>query len=758
MAPPRSGQNLQGHLKENPRRWFAQIFFMNDSGLPPARDVFDRWHASTARSLFVLAGALASLACSPEQARSVPYARQSAPPIILISIDTLRSDHLPAYGYGKVKTPAIDRFRGDAILFSYAYSNCPMTLPSHLSMLTGLLPPEHGVRNNLGYRFDAAHHANIPGWLRERGYLSAASVSSSVLRGETGMADMFDHYDDAIPVGNGGFDSGHQRDGHLAASAAMQWIAAHREQKFFVFLHLYEPHAPYDPPEPFRSAFASKYDGEIASADEITGGFLQYLRDSGIYDRALIILTSDHGEGLMDHGEDQHGILLYRESIQVPLLVKLPGNSRRGTAEDRAVQLIDLFPTITDVVAGGGPPGKLRGKSLLVNDDGTQETIYSETWYPRIHLGWSALRSEIDGEHHYIESPRPELYRLRSDPGEKTNVISSERRAAATLRDLLAAIPAGAPAPAVIDPKEASVLASLGYLGRVSSQQQDASLRNPVDEIHSLESVKPAFLLADQGRFDEAIPALQAALQKNPGLLDARERLGECLIAAGRYEEAIDSYRQAIAGAKRFSPDMALGLAQAQLLAGKTGEARTSAALAMGGNPMRAHELMARSALAEGRLDEADREASLALQTRNPQPTLTLIRAEILRARGDLRGAMAALSAADDQAKALKLEHVFGLDALRGDLLARMNREKEAEAAYNREIHAFPNNLQAWANLAVIYRVQDRTGDIDRLLQRMVEENPQPHTWSVALNTLHNLELPDLERTWRKKLPAAISR
>ena len=557
---------------------------------------------------------------------------------------------------------------------------------------------------------------------------------------------MFDDYDDAIPAGNGGEDSGHQRRGSIAAAGALRWIEAHREQPFFFLLHLYEPHAPYDPPEPYRSRYASRYDGEIATADAVVGDFITALRKNGVYERALIILTSDHGEGLMDHGEDQHGILLYREAIQVPLIVKLPGQARHGTAVQRVVQLIDLFPTVIDVV--GGTPLPLGGRSLL-SDDSRSETVYSETLYPRIHLGWSELRSEVDGQFHYIESPRPELFDIRTDPAEKSEVGASQRRISAAMRETLLKVPSGIGDLKRIDPEEAAALASLGYLGRVSSGPGSGPLPNPRDEVRSLETVKNAFLLADQRRYDEAIPRLQAVLMKNPRLVDARERLGESFLAMGRYDDAIVTYRQAIALAERFSPDMALSLAHAQLLAGHSGEARKSAAVAMASNPMRAHEMMARAALAEGRIDEAEQQASLANSGRNPQPTIMLLKAEVLRARGDLQGALAAVDAASAQARLLEVTNVYGLHFLKGDLLARMNRPQDAEAEYRREIEAFPANLQAWIHLAVIYRVEGRSADIDRLLKQMVKENPYPAARSAAIEALHKLELPELERAWR---------
>src|SRR6185436_4875179 len=221
-------------------------------------------------------------------------------------------------------TPNIDGLRRDSVLFERVYSHCPMTLPSHVSMFTGSLPTEHGVRNNIGYRFEGAKFRTLAEELRDRGYATGAAVSSYVLRSDTGIDDGFELYEDSIAVATAGATSEHQRPGGETLKHALPWILEHRGQPFFFFLHLYEPHAPYAPPEPFKSRYPSAYDGEIAAADAIVGGFLDSLRAAGLYDRALVIFTSDHGEGLGDHGEDQHSVLLYAEALRIPLLVKLP--------------------------------------------------------------------------------------------------------------------------------------------------------------------------------------------------------------------------------------------------------------------------------------------------------------------------------------------------------------------------------------------------------------------------------------------------
>src|SRR5471032_3076758 len=256
------------------------------------------------RVSLLLAVVCLSISCG-RSATSVP-SRPVA--VVLISIDTLRSDHLPVYGYHGVDTPNIDALRADAVLFERAYSHVPLTLPSHATMLTGLLPAGNGLRDNLGFRM-SPNVATLPELLKKHGYATGAAVSAYVLRRETGISRGFDDYDDQIDLANSGVNVGRvQRDGGETAQIAEKWIAAHEHQPFFYFLHLYEPHTPYDPPEPYRSRYPSHYDGEIARADAIVGDFITFLKQRNLYDDTLILLVSDHGEGLRDHGEAEHGI------------------------------------------------------------------------------------------------------------------------------------------------------------------------------------------------------------------------------------------------------------------------------------------------------------------------------------------------------------------------------------------------------------------------------------------------------------------
>lgn len=655
-------------------------------------------------------------------------------PILLVSIDTLRSDHLPAYGYTKVATPALDRFRRDAILFESAWSPCPMTLPSHVTMLTGLLPPEHGVRNNVGFTFDATAHPHLPGLLKAAGYATGAAVSSYVLRGETGLSALFDTYEDSLDPRRGTGFSDQQRPGSVTAGIAKAWIDAHHGQPFFYFFHIYEPHVPWEPPEPFRTRYGVSYDAEVAAADAVVGDLLDHLRALSLYDRALVVVTSDHGEGLGDHGEDQHSILLYREALQVPLLVKLPGAARAGESVREPVQLADLAVTLASA-AGLAPPKTLTARSLL--ERGPARALYAETLYPRLQLGWSDLRSVVDGRWHYIHGPRPELYDLASDPAEAHDLAAQHPREVERLQAALGRVPSGPAIPAGVDTATAERLAALGYVGTPRGQRlQAGALPNPREMLPQLERMKLGFRLAGERRYEEAVAVLDSVTREQPANVEAWVRLGEALMELGRPADAAAAFQASLDRGGMELVDVVVELGYARLRQGQLDAALRAAERVVGSVPAKAHELKARVALARRRFDEAQSEADAAAAGRNPQPASRLVGAEVRIARGDLGGALALLDDAERQARAARVDGVRNLDALRGDALARSGRLREAEEAYRREAAAFPGNLVAQANLAALLFAEGRRGDAAAVLRAMVTANPGARARQVAAVTL----------------------
>lgn len=476
-------------------------------------------------------------------------------PVILISVDTLRSDHLPAYGYKGVETPAIDALAQDGVVFESAWSHCPMTLPSHVSMLTGQLPTEHGVRNNAGFTWDA--RGSLPQVLAAQGYATGASVSSYVLRGDTGMRKAFAFYDEVPEPAAGSTFVEHQRTGDVTTANAERWLDRAAVMPFFLFLHLYEPHVPYAPPEPYRSRYASAYDGEIASADAIVGSMLAYLKRRGLYDDAIIILTSDHGEGFGDHGEEQHSITLYREAIQIPLIVKLPKNTRGGERIAAPVGLFDIAPTIAALT---GVSMQASPKSANLFEAPASRNLYAETIYPYLQLGWSDLRALVNERWHLIEGPSPELYDYRADSAERTNRLNDERRLASSLLAEVRTYPPATSVQSSVDPETARRLASLGYIGTVRERPDPRTLPNPNEAVSILGDLQKAFALAQRGEHATAIPALQAILERFPRMQEVRVRLAESQADLGKLDEAVASYRTALASSEVQMPEIMISL------------------------------------------------------------------------------------------------------------------------------------------------------------------------------------------------------
>ncbi len=671
-------------------------------------------------------------------------------PVVLISIDTLRADRLPGYGYTQVETPQLERLRKDAVLFENAYTHVPLTLPAHASLFTGLLPPEHQVRDNLGYTVDPKQPL-LAGLLQARGYATGAAVSAYVLRSATGIARGFDFYDDKIEAPAGVDAAGSvQRSGADSAERALGWLAGVAQRPFFLFLHLYEPHSPFDPPEPFKTRYAGRpYDGEVATADHIVGQFLDELRARGLYDRALVLVLSDHGEGLGDHGEEFHGILLYREVLHVPLLVKLPGAARAGTRIATPVQLVDVLPTVLGLV-GAPVPAALRGRSLF-EPAGAPRRAYAETYYPRVHLGWSELRSVIDERWHYIDGPRPELYDVAKDAAQRNDLAASERTQVRSLRKALGDFPSGFAGPASVSKQDLERLSALGYLGG-GSDAPPGPLPNPRDNIHVLDDVKRGFALKHDGKLTEAVAVFEGILKTTPQFLDVRYQFGQTLAELGRHQEAYDAYRAALRASPALAGPLSLALARTALELERFDEAATAAQAGQGTNPAESHEILARVALARGDLDAVARELDAVRGDARAELNARVLRAELHIRRGRFEDALRELDAAQRRLDEQGWTPLRDVDFLRGDALARLSRFDEADAAFRREIERFPRNRQAYTRLAIVMGIRHRTyGDVDRVLAAMFRADPSPSTAALAAETLDSMGDRRGAAAWRRR-------
>ena len=657
---------------------------------------------------------------------------QEPPPVFLISIDTLRSDHLSVYGSASVRTPAFDAFARDAVLFERAYSHSPLTLPSHATILSGLLPAEHGVRDNTGFRVDAKT-ALLQSVLGAHGYTTGAAVSAYVLRGATGIGRDFASYDDEVERDVAGKSLGAvQRRGDDTLAVAERWLAANPSRPFY-FLHFYEPHAPYE---------HGGYTGEVVASDALLARFFATLKTRGLYDRALIVVLSDHGEGLGDHGEDEHGIFLYREAIQVPLLIKLPDNRHGGTRVAAPIGLADVMPTILGVLGIDAP--KTDGRALFANGGPAElgpRSVYSETWYPRFHFGWSELHSLVDGDEHFLDAPHPELYDLRRDPRETRNLMEERRRRFVALRQAIAPLKRAASAPAPVTAEEAAKLAALGYIG--SAAPADGPLPDPKEKTGVFRELQQAFRLYREGKDAEALAAFDRLLQDNPGMIDLWDMRSKVLFRMGRLDDAIAAGKEAL----RRSPasaSLAVDLAHQLLLGGRLDEAAQHAELALKSDPARAHEILARIALMRGDLAAAEREASAAGDNDAARYTL----ARVAHRKGDHATVERLTAALIAKPEARRLP---GLYALRGDALARLGRDPEAEQAFREELRLAPASPEANRGLVVLLVTQGRPEEATNVIRAWARAAPTRATYDAIAETLRVVGDEEGARYWRSR-------
>jgi arylsulfatase A-like enzyme/Flp pilus assembly protein TadD len=656
-------------------------------------------------------------------------------PIILISIDTLRADRLPAYGYEKVRTPNIDALAAQGVLFERAYAHAPQTLPAHASLLSGQLPFEHGVRDNVGFTLKPGHWS-LQSALRSRGWATAAFVSAYVLRAQTGLGEGFDTYDSELSAESGELSIGQvQRSGEATVAAADAWLARRDPQTpFFLFLHIYEPHKPYAPPPRFAAYDA--YDGEVAYADEIVGRFFDRLRALGLYDRATIVLLSDHGEGLGDHGEQEHGLFLYQETTRIPLIVKRPGGAARRVSAP--VQQIDVAPTILDLVGAPNRP-EARGRSLKLLLDGTgtvpETGIYAEALYSRYHFGWSELYSLTDARYRLIRAPRDELFDLERDPREAASVAVERpqvRQAMRAALDTLIKTSTIEPAAAVSE-EDKQRLAALGYIGGGSSTGlalPGDSLPDPKDKVALLERYRHASDLAAARRYDEAVAVYRDVLAADAGMTDVWLRLAEVQVRRGSLPDAIAAYKEVIKRKPR-EPVSLIGAASALLRIGDLDAARRHAELAVAVAPAGAHEILAKIALARRDAETARREAALAQQADNTLPMTFYVDGRLLYEAGRYAEALAPLRRAKDHLHGRTVQ-MNDLNYYIGDSLARMARYPEAEPYLLEEVRLFPHNTRARAGLAMLYRAMGRNAESERAIEELLRASPTPEAKVVA--------------------------
>lgn len=478
------------------------------------------------------------------------------PNVLLITIDTVREDRVGCYGYRQAHTPNLDALAREGALFQTVVTSVPLTLPSHCTIMTGTYPPLHGVRDNLGYKLGDSP-PTLAAILKQRGYSTAAFVGADVLDPSRGLNRGFDTYSGPFKRKMGrnnplvfNLEELQRRAGEVVDDA-LGWMSRQPGSKpFFVWIHLYDPHAPYDPPPRFRALLRDPYDGEIAYADDAIGKVFEYLKAHALYDPTLIVAASDHGESFGEHGEYTHGFFIYDTTLLVPLIIKPPLDARAGHRRiETPVQTIDIAPTVLQFL-GVAPPSSMQGRSLmslvLGKAPASPRNAYSETYYPT-EFGWSALRALRSGHYKYIDAPKPELYDLAADPKETRNLYGSKRATAVELRSqfesLVARVtpqkPPLRPAPS---PADVELLASLGYVGTSDALPAGNSagrpLHDPKDELGAFRILNSAAQMAATGKCERSIPLLARLTEEQPSLFLGQMTLAKCQLSSGNYEAA----------------------------------------------------------------------------------------------------------------------------------------------------------------------------------------------------------------------------
>jgi len=608
------------------------------------------------------------------------------PNILLITLDTTRADHVGAYGYARAKTPNLDRLAASGVLFERAITAAPLTLPAHASLLTGRYPFRHGVRNNGSFTL-ADTTPTLATAFHAAGYRTAAFVSAFVLDRRYGLARGFDVYDDRLDLERGAADT---------VKAAGDWlVAAGDPRPVFIWVHLYDPHDPYEPPPPFKAAFAdSPYDGEIAYADQQIGELLGRLHATGSDGSLVVAVAGDHGESLGEHGEATHGLLVYEGAIRIPMTIG-GANLPRGQRVGALVRGVDLAPTLLDV-AGLPPLADIDGGSLLALVRGTgvgPQDAYSETYFPQLYMNWAPLRSLQDGRWKFIDAPSPELYDVQNDAGERANLAANDPARTAAFRRAIVAAAGGAKRPAAtarVDRETAEKLAALGYIGAVlapSDQADEASRPDPKAMIGVFNQLRAANTALQHRQFAAAAHAARGVLAHDRDNAFATMILARADLEEGRYREAAEGYRH-YATVVPASADAHHWRAIALSRLGDVDQAiaEEAAAIGLDANDADAHELRGGLLASRGRTDAALADLRAAAALAPDRAAFHVGLARVLLDTGKLADADAEIR------RALALQPT-NLDALaaQASLLVAQGQPDAARIAFERVLAARPD-------------------------------------------------------------------
>lgn len=626
----------------------------------------NRWMKTT--TTLVVAGLLLT-SCSRKPDTTAVSGKLSGQNLLLITLDTTRADRLGCYGYKPAATPTLDALAARGTLYENAFAQVPLTLPSHCSIMTGRYPREHGVRDNarnaLGTGFPT-----LASMAKEHGYQTAAFVASFVLDSRFGLDRGFDTYND--DMGEVDFKVQAlewQQPANVVTDRALEWLESSKRKPFFCWVHYYDPHQPYQPPEEFRRNNVLPYDGEIAFVDTQVKRLFDWLTAAGLVDRTLVVVIGDHGEAFGEHVEEGHSNFIYQVNIHVPLLFAHPTVVQRGKRVAAIVESVDVLPTVLDLFGWQGP-ANFMSRSLAPSLAGRpleSVSAYSESLFLLDALGWAEQRGITTDRWKYVSSVKPELFDHKSDPGETKNLIADEPRTAAKLlkelRDRYDAMTPGQAAVAQLDPAALEAISKLGYVGG-STHTTDEFLTEGLPDPKDMQDVMLQFKAAKE-YFDQhdkpeeiatiiplmkhvveqssnsqtfhsflglcymrakqpadALEPLQAAIRIDPRQTSAMALLGDALAELKRFDEAVAHYRAALA-LEKDNTGAIVGLANVLYKAGKIDEAVTHYQMALKLFPDHAlaHNQLGIALTAQGKVPEANvhLQEAVRLRPRNPE-------------------------------------------------------------------------------------------------------------------------------------------
>jgi arylsulfatase A-like enzyme/Flp pilus assembly protein TadD len=607
----------------------------------------------------------------------------SRPNILLITLDTTRADRLGFLGSKLGLTPNLDELAKQGVAFSRAFAHVPLTTASHATILTGTYPQFNHVNDfgvPLGVRLPY-----LPDLLHQNGYRTAAFVGSLVLDPLDGTAPGFDRGFDVYDAGfrmrprGGDRYKTVERRAEDVVNRSLAWLGRPGNGPFFVWVHLYDAHDPYDPPAPYKQKFATEpYDGEIAYADAQLGRLFAALRSHAMFDNTLIAVMADHGEALGQHGEQTHGVFLYDETLHVPLLIKLPKEASAGRSISTQVRLVDVMPTILES-AHVAVPQEVQGESLLplikaapANNQAasSERPAYAETDYPHRAFNWSSVRALRTGKYTYIQAPDPELYDQSTDPGQLHNSAPTSKAIAATLKLQLTQFrdktTQSLKELAALTPEQEANLAALGYVGSSSTNSASDAISgiDPKTKIEVANLLHDAMLDVEDTRFSEAVPLLERVLKDEPNMPVAAMQLGIAQVGLKHYAEAIEPLQKAV----QLAPDSGLGHYHLGLALFQTGNWKDAApqfeaAVARAPKWADAHFSLAAVYARIDRVPEAMKELDITLALTPNHYRANLLRGRILSLQGDPVAALPNLLKAAEVEPGSREAHLFLADA-----------------------------------------------------------------------------------------------